>query len=149
MTLKAIHLIRKLERIERDIEEIHNLLQNLQMDREYSGKLKDSLLEEYHRLKNLKSEILKQKIYVPPESLNYIEKLLPEFSDTEIIPNSIEIHSNTSLSPFVGSIQSKEVTEKKKYQESEKNHSKEIPQKKDSKEINAKPKHSPFLFRFQ
>jgi len=76
INLKVIHLIRKIERIDRDMEEIQTLLNTLQMDREYSKKIKDSLIEEYHRLKQLKSMILKQVIHIPPNFENFVEEVL-------------------------------------------------------------------------
>lgn len=62
LKLKVIHLIRRLERIERDLEELDQLQTSLHMDREYSRKLKESLLEESVRLKDLRDSILSQRI---------------------------------------------------------------------------------------
>lgn len=143
MNIKVIHLIRKLERIERDIEEIKNLISTLQMDREYSAKLKDSLIEEYHRLKNLKKEIFKQVVFIPPEYENFIKKLFldsKEINQEPAVKSEIEIH-----------IIKENKTQQIPYQKTEeKSNGKEIEQKKDSiKKIHEKSKHSPFLFKFQ
>lgn len=145
MNIKVIHLIRKLERINRDIEEITNLISTLQMDREYSAKLKDSLIEEYHRLKNLKKEIFKQVIFIPPEYENFIKKLFLDSNETNqetALKSEIEIHIIKDNQPQP--IQYQKTVEEKN------NSSKETVQKKDSiKKIHEKSKHSPFLFKFQ
>lgn len=52
------------------------MLETLPSDREYSQKLKDFLIDEYHRLNQLKKEILKQVIRVPEEKREFIETLL-------------------------------------------------------------------------
>lgn len=144
-----IHLIRKIERIDRDIEEIQNLLSNLQMDREYSQRLKDSLIEEYHRFKDLKKEILKQVILIPPQFKEYLISLFPELNEEPIIETEISITKTSS--PSLESIKQKEISHLEEQEiPEEKNSGKEVQQKKDSiKKVHEKPKHSPFLFRFQ
>ena len=69
MELKAIHLIRRLERIDRDLEELNSLQQGIREDREYAPRIIDPLLEESTRLKKLKSRILSLIIKNPPENL--------------------------------------------------------------------------------
>ncbi len=66
MNLRVVHLLRKVERIDRDIEELEALLGTLQMDREYSARLRDSLVEESFRLRQLKQRINAQVIRIPP-----------------------------------------------------------------------------------
>ncbi len=149
-------MIRKLERIERDIEEIQNLLSTLQMDREYSQKLKDSLIEEYHRLKDLKNEILKQVIHIPHDYKEYLQSLFPELKEETYEDRDISITKKFSSS--VEFLEQRNVSnlEKKEVRieiQDEKKSGKENYQKKDSikkiYEKQEKPKHSPFLFRFQ
>jgi len=65
MNLRVIHLLRKVERIDRDVEDLDALLETLQMDREYSARLRDSLVEEAFRLRQLKQRINSQVIRVP------------------------------------------------------------------------------------
>ncbi|MDW7975076.1 MAG: hypothetical protein RMI35_00810 [Leptospiraceae bacterium] len=96
MNLKVIHLIRKLERIERDIEEIQNMLNTLPSDREYFPKLKDSLLDEYHRLNQLKKEIYKQTVYIPETHREFLVNLFPE--EEKQPQQSIEITFEVSTS---------------------------------------------------
>ncbi len=62
LKLKVIHLLRRLERIERDLEELDGMLSGLPMDREYSIRLRDSLIEESSRLKDFKQKILTQRV---------------------------------------------------------------------------------------
>ncbi|MBU44365.1 MAG: hypothetical protein CMN76_14180 [Spirochaetaceae bacterium] len=62
LKLKVIHLLRRLERIERDLEELDGMLAGLPMDREYSLRLRDSLIEESSRLKDFKQKILTQRV---------------------------------------------------------------------------------------
>jgi len=66
MNLRVVHLLRKVERIDRDIEELDALMGTLQMDREYSARLRDSLVEESFRLRQLKQRINSQVIRIPP-----------------------------------------------------------------------------------
>ncbi len=66
MKLKVIHLIRRLERIERDLEELGNLQNTIHEDREYAGRLRDSLVEETLRLKKLRNRLYSQIIKNPP-----------------------------------------------------------------------------------
>lgn len=82
MNLRVIHLLRKVERIDRDIEELDALLSTLQMDREYSARLRDSLIEESFRLRQLKQRIHSQVIRIPP----HLENLLADGRRTEIPP---------------------------------------------------------------
>lgn len=67
MKLKVVHLLRKLDTINRDLEELENLQSVIQEDRIYSGRLRNSLGEEKTRLKKLKSRILSQVIVSPPQ----------------------------------------------------------------------------------
>ena len=69
MELKAIHLIRRLERIDRDLEELNNLQMGIREDREYAPRIIDPLMDESIRLKKLKSKILSLIIKNPPENL--------------------------------------------------------------------------------
>lgn len=80
MNLRVIHLLRKLERIDRDIEELDALMSTLQMDREYSARLRDSLVEESFRLRQLKQRINSQVIRIPP----HIEAMLADGRRPEI-----------------------------------------------------------------
>jgi hypothetical protein len=68
--LKAIHLLRRLERIDRDLEELQQLQNSIQEDRAYARTLKESLSEEFSRLRQFKSRILTQIITNPPPELS-------------------------------------------------------------------------------
>jgi hypothetical protein len=74
--LKVIHLIRRLDRIRRDIEELERLQSGIREDREYATRIIDPLIEETQRLKKLRNRILSQIIKSPPESLQ--GGILPE-----------------------------------------------------------------------
>lgn len=69
LKLKVIHLLRRLERIERDLEELDDMLSRLPMDREYSLRLRDSLIEESARLKEFKQKILTQRVAAEASSV--------------------------------------------------------------------------------
>ncbi len=69
MKLKAIHLLHRLERLDRDLEELQLLQNSIQADRAYARTLKESLMEEFGRLRQLKSRILSQVIRTPPAGL--------------------------------------------------------------------------------
>lgn len=77
MNLRVIHLIRKVERIDRDLEELDSLLGTLQMDREYSLRLRDSLIEESFRLKQFRQKITSQIIRIPEHFEQFVEKTIP------------------------------------------------------------------------
>lgn len=68
MKLKVVHLLRKLDTIDRDLEELENLQNAIHENRIYSGRLRMSLGEETTRLKKLKSRILSQVIASPPST---------------------------------------------------------------------------------
>ena len=65
MKLRVVHLIRKLDKIDRDLEELGGLRNRIQEDREYAGRLSESVAEETTRLKRLRSKILAQVIRPP------------------------------------------------------------------------------------
>jgi hypothetical protein len=66
MKLKAAHLLRRLERIHRDLEELDDLQKSIREDREYAGRLRNSLVDESIRLNTLRERVLTQVIR-PPE----------------------------------------------------------------------------------
>ncbi|GIX41763.1 MAG: hypothetical protein KatS3mg129_1496 [Leptospiraceae bacterium] len=148
MNLKVIHLIRKIERIERDMEEIQTLLNTLQMDREYSKKLKDSLIEEYHRLKKLRSTILKQIVHIPPNFEDFINEL---FQNDKKIEQQIEIQtifvSKSSKSKEKKTKSSPEENHNQKNNLEENNSSKISTEKKSSTQKTNKK--SPFIFKIE
>jgi hypothetical protein len=67
--LKAIHLLHRLERIDRDLEELQQMQNSIQEDRAYARTLKESLMEEFSRLRQFKSRILSQIIHNPPAGM--------------------------------------------------------------------------------
>ncbi|MCR9144454.1 MAG: hypothetical protein NXI24_19605 [bacterium] len=69
MKLRAIHLLNRMERIERDLSEISTLRSTLQDDREYTSRLRTSLQDETVRMRELQAKILTQVIQNPPEAL--------------------------------------------------------------------------------
>ena len=92
MKIKVIHLLRRLERIERDLEELEQLDKSLQDGREYTSRLRDSLVEESLRLKQLKQRILSQVIKNPPDVANtVVSTTLPETEKKQTKPGTVEI----------------------------------------------------------
>ncbi|MBL8019770.1 MAG: hypothetical protein JNM27_08910 [Leptospirales bacterium] len=65
MKLRAVHLIRHVERVERDLEELRRLEQSLKEDRGYAVRLRDSLIDETMRLEQIKSRIMSQVVKAP------------------------------------------------------------------------------------
>lgn len=69
VNLKVIHLLHKLEMIDRDLAEIESMQGALKDDRAYTQRLRDSLVEEAVRLKELQTRIRSQVIRNPPAAL--------------------------------------------------------------------------------
>lgn len=67
--LKVVHLLRRMERIHRDMQELENLQNAIRDDRDYADRLKNSLVDESLRLSELKRKILSQIIKNPPDFL--------------------------------------------------------------------------------
>lgn len=67
MKLRAVHLIRHVERVERDLEELRRLEQSLKEDRGYAARLRDSLIDETMRLEQIKNRIMSQVVKAPAE----------------------------------------------------------------------------------
>ncbi|MCB1140107.1 MAG: hypothetical protein KDK23_15205 [Leptospiraceae bacterium] len=84
MKLKVIHLLRRLERIERDLEELDGMLSSLPMDREYSLRLRDSLIEESSRLKEFKQKILLQRVVAEGGSVAGVEAVASQDDETQV-----------------------------------------------------------------
>ncbi|MBW7858591.1 MAG: hypothetical protein H3C43_09955 [Leptonema sp. (in: Bacteria)] len=76
MNLRVAHLLRKTERIDRDLEELDSLLNSLQMDREYSIRLRDSLIDESFRLRQLKQKINGQVIRIPVQLEAFLQETI-------------------------------------------------------------------------
>lgn len=66
MKIKVIHLLRRVERIDRDLEELDRLRATIQEDRDYADRVRDSLTEEARRLGDLRERILTQVVKDPP-----------------------------------------------------------------------------------
>ncbi len=150
INLKVIHLIRKIERIDRDMEEIQTLLNTLQMDREYSKKIKDSLIEEYHRLKQLKSMILKQVVHIPHNFEDFVEEVLTNNKKENQSIEIKEIKPNLELKSHLSQNIIQDPSHKKNHP-IENNSSKPSNEKKSSqqKADEKSPKKSPFIFKFE
>ncbi len=65
--LRAVHLLRHLEKVERDLEELKRLEQGLKDDRGYAARLRESLVDEQLRLEQVRSRLLQQVVKAPPE----------------------------------------------------------------------------------
>ncbi|MCB1167671.1 MAG: hypothetical protein KDK33_16045, partial [Leptospiraceae bacterium] len=101
MKLKVIHLLRRLERIERDLEELDGMLAGLRMDREYSVRLRDSLIEESARLKEFKQQILTQRVLATEEQIAADQAASEsiESSVTIELPGKAQSNSNGKTAP--------------------------------------------------
>ena len=69
MQFKAIHLLLRLQKIERDLAELSELQNAVQSDRVYARAVRSSLEEEARHLQRLKKDILAQVVKNPPEFL--------------------------------------------------------------------------------
>ncbi len=74
--IKFVHVLRWIENIERDIEELHSMENNLQDDREYSEKVRIALELEINTLLNEKVKLMELKIENPPEKI--LQMIYPE-----------------------------------------------------------------------
>lgn len=86
--LRAVHLLRKLETIERDLLELDTLQDRIREDRVYADRLRSSLVEESVRLRNLKSRILSQVIRNPPEVLRSLPRAQTTAATTDNAPST-------------------------------------------------------------
>ena len=68
MKLRAIHLIRHLERIERDLDELRKLDSTLKEDRGYAARLKGSVQDEMVRLEQIQTRLMQQVVRAPEEA---------------------------------------------------------------------------------
>lgn len=102
LKLKVIHLLRRLERIERDLEELDGMLSGLPMDREYSIRLRDSLIEESSRLKDFKQKILTQRVISEGSATLAETDATEESSEVSIQLPSKEAVSNGRSKPRPG-----------------------------------------------
>ncbi len=77
MKLKVAHLLRRMERIQRDLEELDHLQKSIREDRDYAGRLRNSLVDESIRLHTLRERLLGQVIH-PPQATGapYWERLM-------------------------------------------------------------------------
>jgi len=75
--LKVIHLIRRIERIRRDIDELEQLQSGIRDDREYAPRLIDPLIDETLRLKKLENRIQNQIVKEPPQILTEVKSTAP------------------------------------------------------------------------
>lgn len=67
--IKFVHVLRRIESIERDIEELHSLENNLPDEREYAEKVRIAIELEINNLLNEKIKLMELKIENPPEKI--------------------------------------------------------------------------------
>ena len=88
MKLRAVHLLRRLDTIDRDLQELETLQERIRNDRIYADRLRSSLAEEAVRLRNLKARILSQVIRNPPAGLQTQGGLGPVVTETDTPPGN-------------------------------------------------------------
>ncbi|MBE7437782.1 MAG: hypothetical protein HS115_04935 [Spirochaetales bacterium] len=66
MVVKAVHLLKSLEQVERDLNELTSLKMTIQSDRKYADRLQTSLKEEEMRLEGLRKKLLSQVVKGSP-----------------------------------------------------------------------------------
>lgn len=79
--IKFVHVLRRIENIERDIEELHSLENNLPEEREYSEKVRIAVELEINNLLNEKIKLMELKIENPPEKI--IDMVYPKEKSKE------------------------------------------------------------------
>lgn len=141
MSLRVVHLLRKTERIDRDLEELDSLLNSLQMDREYSSRLKDSLIDESFRLRQLKQKINSQVIRIPAQIEGFVQETISkkpsvtQVQPKQIEPEKIQPKTEPAKELKIDTINQDEIVNKSTLQS--------------SKNQSSKTTKPPFLFRFE
>lgn len=144
MSLRVVHLLRKTERIDRDLEELDSLLNSLQMDREYSGRLRDSLVDESFRLRQLKQKINSQVIRIPAQIESFVQETISKKPIvTQVQPKQIEPEKISQIQPKTEPTKELKIDTVK--QDEIVNQSTLQP----SKNQSSKTTKPPFLFRFE
>jgi len=69
MVVKAVHLLKSLEQVERDLSELTSLKMTIQSDRKYADRLQSSLKEEELRLEGLRKKLLSQVVKGSPDTV--------------------------------------------------------------------------------
>lgn len=64
--VKFVHVMKRIETLERDISEIHSLQQDIKVDREYSVPVKISLEQQINNLLNEKTKLMEVRIENAP-----------------------------------------------------------------------------------
>ena len=67
--IKFVHVLKRIESLERDIEEIHALQAEINVERGYSTPIKISLEQQVNNLLNEKTKLMEVRIDNPPEHL--------------------------------------------------------------------------------
>jgi hypothetical protein len=67
--VKAVHLLKSLEQVERDLTELTSIKMTIHADRKYADRLQTSLKEEELRLEELKKRLLSQVVKNPPADI--------------------------------------------------------------------------------
>jgi len=67
--VKFVHVLKRIESLERDIEEIHALQSEINVERAYSTPIKISLEQQVNTLLNEKTKLMEVRIDNPPEHL--------------------------------------------------------------------------------
>ncbi len=88
-------MLRRVERIDRDLEELENIQNSIREDRDYAGRLRESLIDESIRLDNLKGRIFSQIVINPPKNL--VESL----GGTSVNPRRSETTAQSRSKEFV------------------------------------------------
>ena len=75
MPIKFVHVMKRIETLERDISEIHSLQQEVKVGREYTVPLKISLEQQVNNLLNEKVKLMEVRIENAPEYFNHETKV--------------------------------------------------------------------------
>ncbi len=94
--VKFVHILKRMEAIERDIAELRNLESGLQNDRAYTHALLNAIEGQINTLLNERVKLMDLKIENPPE---YLQNTVHTFQDELIHSPSVSLESLTHRNP--------------------------------------------------
>ena len=77
-SVKFVHVLKRIEALDRDIKEIHSLASEINSDRSYADPLKISLEQQVNNLLNERTKLMEVRIENAPEHLDPVKRKLPQ-----------------------------------------------------------------------
>ena len=79
-SVKFVHVLKRIEALDRDINEIHALQSGINNDRSYATPLKISLEQQVNNLLNERTKLMEVRIQNAPEHLDPTKREIPELT---------------------------------------------------------------------